>query len=223
MCFTCVSQKTTQKEPEKMPMSQQITPQKTIQKSLEELILVVKRDQLLGNQTWHGIKEVDFDNYLETIQQKKEFLPRGIMENDPSYKQIIPYLVFKFEDKYFLMQRAAKASETRLRNKYSLGIGGHIRQEDMTTDSIFDWAKREFHEEINYSGNLTIKPLGVLNDDTNDVGKVHIGFVLLLQGDSAEISIKSELKCGTLVTLDECAAYHDSLDSWSQLVLKSIL
>ncbi len=201
-------------------MSQQITPQKTIQKSLDELILVVRRDQLLGNQTWHGIKEVDFDNYLETIQQKKEFLPRGIMENDPSYKQIIPYLVFNFEDKYFLMQRAAKASETRLRNKYSLGIGGHIRQEDMTTDSIFDWAKREFHEEINYSGNLTIKPLGVLNDDTNDVGKVHIGFVLLLQGDSAEISIKSELKSGTLVTLDECTAYHDSLESWSQLVLK---
>ncbi len=199
-------------------MSQQITPQQPTQKKLDELILVVKRQELLGNQTWHGIKEVDFEQYLQTIQTKKEFLPRGIMETDPSYKQIIPYLVFQFKDKHFLMQRAAHASETRLRNKYSLGIGGHIRQEDMTTNSIFDWAKREFHEEVNYSGNLTIKPLGILNDDTDDVGKVHIGFVLLLQGDSAEISIKSELKSGTLVTLDECTALYDSLESWSQLV-----
>ncbi len=203
-------------------MSQQVTPQQPTQKKLDELILVVKRQELLGNQTWHGIKKVDFEQYLQTIQTKKEFLPRSIMETDPSYKQIIPYLVFQFKDKYFLMQRAAKASETRLRNKYSLGIGGHIRQEDMTTNSIFDWAKREFHEEVNYSGKLTLKPLGILNDDTDDVGKVHIGFVLLLQGDSADISIKSELKSGTLVTLDECIALYDSLESWSQLVLNHL-
>jgi len=222
MCFTSLSQKKNIKTPGEMPMSQQITPQATTQKSLDELILVVKRNQLLGKQTWHGIKEVDFDHYLQIIQQKKEFLPRGMMENDPSYKQIIPYLVFNFEDTYFLMQRASKASETRLRNKYSLGIGGHIRQEDMTTDSIFEWAKREFHEEVNYNGNLIIKPLGILNDDSDDVGKVHIGFVLLLQGDSSKISIKSELKSGTLVTLEECAKYNESLESWSQLVLEFI-
>ena len=105
-----------------MPMSQQTTPQQQTQKKRDELILVVKRQELLGNQTWHGIKEVDFEQYLQTIQTKKEFLPRGIMETDPSYKQIIPYLVFQFKDKHFLMQRAAHASETRLRNKYSMGI-----------------------------------------------------------------------------------------------------
>ena len=70
------------------------------------------------------------------------------METDPAYKQIIPYLVFTYENKYFLMQRQKKASETRLQSKYSLGIGGHIREEDMENCTLVDWAKREFEEEI---------------------------------------------------------------------------
>src|SRR5690606_7557172 len=105
--------------------------------------------------------------------------PRSLMEQDQRYKQIIPYLVFTHENKYFVMQRTSTTTEQRLKNKYSLGIGGHIRQEDMNGNSIFEWAEREFHEEVSYHGNLEIIPLGVLNDDTNDVGKVHIGFVFL--------------------------------------------
>ena len=87
------------------------------------------------------------------------------------------------------MQRKGTASEQRLKNKYSLGIGGHIRQEDMTTNSIFDWARREFHEEVKYAGKLDIEPIGILNDDTNAVGQVHLGLVLLLKGDSEAISL----------------------------------
>ena len=189
----------------------------------DERILVVKRSDLMPNGGWHGISEVDFENCLKIISEKKQFLWRSQMEEDPTYKQIIPYLVFSWQDHYFLMQRKSTASETRLRNKYSLGIGGHIRQEDMTTASIFDWARREFHEEVDYQGNLTIEPIGILNDDTDPVGQVHLGLVLLLRGDSGNIRVKSELKSGKLVKLEECSHLFDAMENWSKEVLQYLL
>ncbi len=190
----------------------------------DESILVVKRNEFFKNENaWQGIAKVDFDKYLQIIKNKKEFLPRSIMELDFSYKQIIPYLVFTFNNKLFLMQRRSQASETRLKNKFSLGIGGHIRQEDMTTDSIIDWAKREFHEEVNYKGDLKISSIGIINDDSNDVGKVHIGFVFLLEGNSDQIKVKSELKNGQLLSFEECKAYFNDMESWSQMIFSSLI
>ncbi|HTM06248.1 MAG TPA: hypothetical protein VL201_03315 [Patescibacteria group bacterium] len=188
-----------------------------------EMILVVKRDHLFPEGPWQGIKEVCFDQYTSIIEQHKEFIPRGIAEEDPTYKQIIPYLIFHYEDSYFLMQRSATASEERLQNKYSLGIGGHIRQEDIAGQSIFDWARREFYEEVAYEGSVSVKPLGIINDDTNAVGQVHIGFVLLVEGMQGNISVKSELKSGRLVPLEECMQYNKYLESWSQMVLTHLL
>jgi predicted NUDIX family phosphoesterase len=188
----------------------------------DEHILVVRRAHLFSSilPAWHGLKRVDFEHYLHIINHKKEFHPRSLMEIDPAYKQIIPYLIFEYNKNYFLMQRKSTASETRLRNKLTLGIGGHIRQEDMMhEDSLFAWATREFHEEVEYTGNLTVKPLGILNDDSDDVGKVHIGFVFLLTGDVPNIAVKSELKSGVLLPLHECIAQREYMESWSQFVI----
>ncbi len=188
----------------------------------DERILVVKKSYLFPEGTWNGLEQVDMQEYIHLIKSRQEFLPRAQMEQDHRYKQIIPYLVFRFHNKYFLMQRKAEASEARLANKYSLGIGGHIRKEDMANDSIFEWARREFSEEINYSGSYAIKPLGILNDESNAVGQVHTGFVFLLEGDSDQISVKSELKDGTLLTLDECQTFADRMETWSQMVLEAL-
>lgn len=222
-------------------MTQQInTQQQPSIQTHDEHILVVARENIFINNihAWHGLQEVDFEHYIQIINDKKEFLPRSLMETDFQYKQIIPYLIFTHDDKYFLMQRRSTASETRLASKLTLGIGGHIRQEDMQpyfaeatkgvastmqTNSLFAWALREFHEEVNYTGNISVKPLGILNDDSNDVGKVHIGFVLLLQGDSANISIKSELKSGALLSLSECLAQRESMESWSQFIVDFLI
>lgn len=184
-----------------------------------ENILVVPRIKLFPNEAFQGLSTTATKTVLETIADHKEFKLRPAMEEDPSYKQIIPYLIFKYQDHYFLMQRKSTSSEQRLKNKYSLGIGGHMRQEDMgQAATIFDWAKREFEEEIDYSGNLTISTLGVLNDDSNPVGQVHLGLVLLLEGDSADIKVRSELKSGQLVTAIECLDYYQDLESWSQII-----
>ncbi len=199
------------------------TPQSSAQaipQTAPEHILVVKRDTLFQDTSaWHGLKNVDIDAYLSLIQAHKEFHPRPDMELDATYKQIIPYMVFKYGDRYFLMQRSGKASETRLQSKYTLGIGGHVRAEDLQEGStLFDWARREFHEEVSYNGNLTITSLGMLNDDSNEVGKVHVGLVLLLEGDSDQISVHEELKSGELLTFEECAAYADHMETWSRFI-----
>lgn len=186
-----------------------------------ENILVVPTKDMFFEGAWQGLcgtDKIDLQKYMDVIQEKCEFLPRPEMEYDESYKQIIPYLIFKWEDKYFLMQRADKASETRLRSKYSFGIGGHIREDDMQGASIFDWARREFAEEVDYAGNLNVEMLGILNDDSNDVGKVHLGLVLLVTGDTNEIKVKSELKGGDLLTLEECTSFEGQMESWSKLV-----
>lgn len=202
-----------------MTSTQAQKPVQSAAQKQDEMILVVKRSDFFKDEpAWNGLKKVNFDSYLSLIQNKKEFLPRAAMESDLAYKQIIPYLVFCHEDRYFLMQRTGHATESRLRNKFSLGIGGHIQEEDLKNNSIFSWAEREFHEEVDYKDTFTIEPLGILNDDMTPVGQVHVGFVFLVQGTTANISVKSELKSGQLVSLDECKNYFDNLEMWSQIV-----
>ncbi len=200
--------------------NKQIKPQST--SSLQEHILVVPRDTLFAQQpSWHGIKKDGLNEFLETIKTHQEFHLRSSMEQDPRYKQIIPYLIFRHGQTYFLMQRTAHTTEQRLKNKLSIGIGGHMRQEDMINGStVFDWARREFHEEVFYSGRLEVTPLGMINDDTTEVGQVHIGLALLLDGFNGQISVKSELKSGTLVSLEELRRVSPDLETWSQMVLE---
>jgi len=189
-------------------------------KKHDEQILVVPAAALDAVGAVQGFTPAaDFAPYQTLVRQEGRFGWRSAMEEDPTYKQIIPYLIFKHADTYFLMQRRADASEQRLKNKYSLGIGGHIRQEDLTDCDIASWAKREFHEEVAYAGQLTISPLGLINDNTSAVGRVHVGFAYLLEGDSAAIAIKSELKSGSLVPLDVINEHYDQLEAWSQLVV----
>lgn len=185
----------------------------------QENILVLKKEKFFKENYWQGIKPLtNYQEITNLIETEKEFLPRNLMEEDFRYKQVIPYLVFKNQNTYFLMQRSSNSTEQRLKNKFSLGIGGHMIEEDMLHKTIEDWAKREFNEEIFYNGDYSVKYLGILNDDSNPVSQVHIGLVLLLDGTTPDIKIKSELKSGQLLTLNQCADYYDAMESWSQIV-----
>ncbi len=188
----------------------------------DEQVLVVPRADLFVKGVWHGLKKLSEGDMARLILEKKEFMPRSSAEQDPSFKQIIPYLVFRYQDRYFLMQRRLDASEKRLQGCYSLGIGGHIRSDDMTTDSISDWARREFYEEVDYAGKVSISLLGVLNDDSNEVGKVHVGFIYLLEGDSSDIKVKEELRSGELVDISVCRQLYPEMETWSQIVVDAL-
>ena len=181
----------------------------------DEEILVIKSSEF---NLWQGLKQSNLEEIIEIINKKQEFFPRSQMELDENFKQIIPYLVFKYEDSIFLMQRKDSSSEQRLKNKLSIGIGGHIRQEDISTKSIFDWAEREFHEEIDYNSDFKSEIIGILNDDSNSVGRVHLGVVFLLTGDSDQIKIKSELKSGLLVPTKDLQELIPKMETWSQIV-----
>lgn len=185
----------------------------------DERILVVAKNKLFSDVPYSGLQPLDsFDKHQQLIEQHQEFLWRSTMETDTTYKQIIPYLVFSYDNKLFVMQRRSDASESRLKNKYSLGIGGHIRQEDIAGKNIFDWAQREFDEEVDYQGTYTMKPIGLINDESNLVGQVHLGCAFLLIGDSPQISVKSELKEGKLLSIEECEALYENMETWSQIV-----
>lgn len=190
---------------------------------MQESVLVVKREHLFAKEAWHGILTENLQRYFNIIASKKEFLPRHLAEHDVRYKQIIPYLIFTHGNEIFVMQRRSDATESRLQSKYTIGIGGHIRQEDIRSNDIFDWANREFHEEVSYQDAMTIEPLGILNDDSNEVGKVHIGFVFLIHGHSGNISVRSELKHGSMMTVEACHVLQSSLETWSQLSLQKII
>lgn len=189
--------------------------------SLQEQILVVKRDILFADHAaWHGINNNDVTSIVSIITNNQEYIERAGAETNQTYKQIIPYMIFTFGNRYFVMQRKATASEQRLAGKLSLGIGGHMNQEDMHGKTIFDWAQREFEEEVSYTGNLKVATLGILNDDSNEVGKVHLGLVLLAQGDNDQIAIKDEHKSGVLMTKQECLEKLDQFEAWSQHILQ---
>jgi predicted NUDIX family phosphoesterase len=192
-------------------------------KKTDEQILVVERKKLFQKKTIQGIEKIDFDFYQKLIRKHQEFIWRSKAETNANYKQIIPYIIFNYQNKYFIMQRKSNSSDTRLQSKYSFGIGGHIRKEDIEKKNLFDWARREFEEEVSYNGNFSITPIGILNDETNSVGQVHTGFVFLLIGDSDHISIRDEHKSGQLLTLEECKQYYNQMENWAKLVYKFIL
>ncbi|MBP7854770.1 hypothetical protein KAZ82_02405 [Candidatus Babeliales bacterium] len=190
---------------------------------LEE-ILVVQRSHLFKKiPAWHGISNQNTPEIMSIINQHVSFMPRAHAETNPEYKQIIPYLIFLVNEKIFVMQRKATASEQRLANKISIGIGGHIRQDDIADHNILQWANREFHEEVTYYGAQQLEILGILNDDTNDVGKVHMGVVILVRADSEKIFIKDEHKSGILLTKKECLQNTAAMESWSQLCLQFLI
>lgn len=187
-----------------------------------EYIAVVPRDILFANTYWQGIKRENTAHLLTLMTKHMEFHARPTMENDPRYKQIIPYVIFKHHDRFFLMQRTAHASEQRLQSNYTLGIGGHMRANDLQGTDVFGWAQREFHEEVDYQGQSTISTLGILNDDSNDVGKVHLGIVLLINAQSDAIRVRSELKSGVLAPLSEIESVYPLLENWSKVIFHEL-
>ena len=185
-----------------------------------EQVLCVKREDMFPDGAWHGFVSQDLDRHQALIRERHFFKSRAEVENDPGYQQIIPYVVFRHDGRYFLTHRLRASSEKRLRKQYSLGIGGHINPGDLEAgDPILDGLRREWGEEVIYDGKFEAQLIGLLNDDSSPVSKVHLGVVFLVDGDSPNISIRETDKlAGELLTLDEMRIYYLGMESWSQMV-----
>ena len=180
--------------------------------------MVLKRGEIFADGTWHGIKSEDLKKYLRIIATRHKFLPRAQVEEDARWQQIIPYLVFENKGQIFLMRRKTNHTDSRLANMYSIGVGGHVNKKDLRRRDIMDWAKREFEEEIDYKDKYKTEFLGLINDDSNDVGKVHIGLVIKIRGNSGNISVKDEHKSGEMVAIGDASKYYERMETWSQIV-----
>lgn len=185
-----------------------------------EQVLCVSRDDIFPDGAWHGFVSEDLDRHQAVIRERHFFKPRSEVEDDPRFQQIIPYVVFRHGDHYFLTHRLRASSEKRLRKQYSLGVGGHINPGDLVAgDPILDGLKREWQEEVIYDGRFDARLIGLLNDDSSPVSKVHLGVVFVVDGDSPNIRIRETDKlAGELLTLDEMRMYYLGMESWSQMV-----
>ena len=186
-----------------------------------EDVLVVPRSALFGAEEWVGFRDRDLDGLLASVRANYRFRPRQEVEEDPTEPQIIPYVVFRHQERYFLTHRLRRSSERRLRHLYSLGVGGHINPEDVAgaADPIDAGLRREWEEEVVYQGGFQYRLIGAINDQTTPVGRVHVGLIFLVDGDRPEISIREVDKlAGTLLPLDAMRSYYLDMESWSQLI-----
>lgn len=191
-----------------------------------ENILVVPRKKLFENIFFEGFEREKITYYLERIEKYSIFMKRFLVENDPNYKQIIPYLIIKFKNKYFMFQRFPIGAENRLFHKYSVGIGGHINEKDVkkNKDLINSGLEREFNEELIYSGKSSYEIVGLINDDFDEVGKVHFGIVYLVEIDNPDIKIRENSKMeGKLVNKKELLRYKNKMERWSQIIITNLL
>lgn len=190
-----------------------------LDKKKSEQVLVIPRKILSKYLCQKGISKIDQTILQKIVEDKVVFMPRERAEVAPEFKQIIPYLVFNFNKTLFLTRRRESSSEQRLAGKFSLGIGGHLRKNDLVQENIFGWAQREFLEEVDFKGLVKPNLIGLINDESNSVGQVHTGIFWLVKVDNPQIQVKEELACGTLATVRECLSVYQNMESWSQLVI----
>lgn len=197
----------------------------------EEQVLVIERKVIEQIGVFHGLK-FDVNRYLEKIfvQGVPRFMPRSQAEQDPSYKQLIPYVIMAHEGKYLSYTRGKRAGETRLVAKRSIGIGGHINPVDWTLFSAepfqtyLEAVEREVSEEVLVETSHTDSIVALLNDDSNEVGSVHLGIVHYWKLDAPEVSKKEQMITQmSFMTPDELQEVRDSLETWSQLCLDGLV
>ncbi len=155
------------------------------------------------------------------------FMDRALAEESPQFKQIIAYAIFCHEGRVLAYARTAKGNEARLHDKYSLGIGGHINPVDGLADNVGTYlagVEREIREEISFSGTARQELYAVINDDTNEVGSVHLGIVHRFELDSEEVSPNEKaLDKLAFRTLDELSGpLYDKLETWSAICVEAL-
>jgi predicted NUDIX family phosphoesterase len=192
----------------------------------DELVLCIRRALLDEIGSFQGI-ETDVGRYVPRILERANtlFVARARAEEDPSLKQIIPYVVVRKGDRLLHYVRGKGSGEKRLVAKGSIGIGGHINEGD---ESLFlpglgyyeRAVEREANEEIRIEGSFRSQIVALLNDDSTPVGRVHLGIIHICDLGEENVSKReasiTELK---FLTLPELVERRDELETWSQICL----
>jgi predicted NUDIX family phosphoesterase len=186
----------------------------------EEQVLVVPRAALVAGEGWLGVRRGGLDDALDVVAHAGFFMRRGDAEDDPTHKQVIPYLVLRDGERWFLMRRTRAGGDARLHDRWSIGVGGHLNPGDV---DVHGGLRREWGEELVADFEPVYAPLGLLNDDTTAVGSVHVGFVYIADAGGRHVAIRETDKLeGAFAATDEVAAVRDDLETWSRLVFDAL-
>jgi len=190
-----------------------------------EEVLVVPRSVLERVCVFHGIS-FDVDRYLPVLFEPgtPRFMPRAKAETDPSFKQLIPYVIIHCGNRFLSYVRGKAGGEKRLVGNRSIGIGGHINPIDEKPlfgydfrDIYNDAVDREVAEEVDIDRPVRKQMVALLNDDTTEVGKVHLGMVHCWTLADAEVRKREQMitQLGFLSAFELRNVRHE-LESWSQ-------
>jgi predicted NUDIX family phosphoesterase len=194
-----------------------------------ENVLVIRRSLFDQLGSFQGLN-FEPAKYLNMLLSRGNnfFFPRAQAENDPTYKQIIPYALLAFKNKVLYYVRGKKAGEQRLVAKGSVGIGGHMNETDESLFALDEQAyrvgvEREVNEEIKINTPFQDRIVALLNDDATEVGRVHLGVVHVFKLAEPEVE-KHEAMITNLsfLTRAELMARRESLESWSQICVDSL-
>ncbi|MGA9449818.1 MAG: hypothetical protein WBW41_00580 [Verrucomicrobiia bacterium] len=195
----------------------------------DEKVLVFPRSLFEQLGVFQGFS-TEVNHYLPTILDKKNnsFQPRAKAETDPNFKQIIPYVVVTDGKSILHYVRGKKAGEKRLVSKGSIGIGGHINDEDHSLFAVglqaFQEAvKREVCEELAVQDEFDAKPVGLINDDSTEVGRVHFGIVHVLFRTPEKVKKNEQVITQVeFVPIEKLKTRREQMESWSQLCLDNV-
>src|ERR1044071_3536138 len=194
-----------------------------------ENVLVIPRRLFDDLGSFHGLN-FEPQRYLDAMLARGNnyFLARTNAENDPTHKQIIPYALLACNDRVLHYVRGKKAGEQRLVAKGSIGIGGHMNQED---ELLWAWdeqayragVEREVNEEVQIETPFEDRIVALLNDDTTEVGRVHLGVVHVFRLEAPKVQ-KREAMITNLSFLNksELEERREAMETWSQICLDSL-
>lgn len=192
-------------------------------------VLVVPSAELDRLGRFQGFS-AEADRYLHTllVPEFAQFLPRAEMENDPSFKQIIPYVVFRCGDQVFSYTRGKSQGESRLHRLKSIGVGGHVDEPDADGRATFDAyemaLRREIDEEISLGSPGDIRLVGLINDDSTPVGQVHLGVVHVYDLERPLIAPREDgLTDAEFIRIADLVRDRDQFETWSQICIEAFL
>lgn len=193
-----------------------------------EQVLVVAREVFDRVGSFQGIA-FDPQPYLDAFFQPGtlRFIARPPAERDPAYKQIIPYVILTHAGKYVTYVRGKRGGEQRLVGNRSIGIGGHINPGDDMPLFSEDFrqayraaVEREVAEEVIVEAGHRDRVVAVLNDDSTEVGRVHLGIVHLWDLDAQNVRRREQVITQlSFMSAAELGEVRDTLESWSRLCL----
>jgi len=200
---------------------------------MDEVILVAPREVVFNNEelTFQGIEtnQNKIKEIMRNISASYCTLRRGNAEEDPTFKQPIPYCVIRKGHQVYVYERLKGGGETRLHNQLSLGVGGHINPTEHPTfeETMQENLLRELEEELDIKASQKkFTTIGFINDDQNEVGRVHIGLLVIMDvDDEATVSVRETdqlkgewMSLGQLITPDT----YERLESWSKFVVDAL-